>query len=75
MCGACPRAYVGGQVPNPATNGHFASVHQATGMVSAQLDCDVVEAFARLKLRAAGTHQSVEAIAVSVLDGRIRFDK
>jgi hypothetical protein len=42
--------------------------------VSAQLDCDVIEAFSRLKLRAAGMHQSLEATAGNLLDGSVRFD-
>jgi hypothetical protein len=50
-------------------------MHQATGMVSVQLDCDLIEAFARLKLRSVGMGQSIEATAVGVIDGAIRFDE
>jgi len=63
-------------MPNPRKDGHLsAGMHQATGMVSVQLDCDLIEAFARLKLRSVGMGQSIEATAVGVIDGAIRFDE
>ena len=48
-------------------------VHQATGMVVAQLDCDTAEALGRLKIRAAATGQTLEDLALNVLDGVVRF--
>jgi hypothetical protein len=50
-------------------------VHQATGMVAVQLDCDVIEAFDRLKLRASATGESLEHLALDVIDGVTRFDR
>ncbi len=49
-------------------------VHQAAGMIAAQADCDVAEAFGRLTIRAAATGQTLEHTALDVLDGVIRFD-
>jgi hypothetical protein len=64
------------EMADPATNGYFTSqIHQATGMISVQAHCDLSEAMARLRRRAAGTGQSLEAIAVGVIDGAIRFDE
>jgi hypothetical protein len=64
------------EVPDPATNGHFNScIHQATGMISVQAHCDLSEALAKLRMRAAGMGESLEAVAVGVIDGAIRFDE
>ena len=63
-------------MPDPATNGHFNSrIHQATGMISVQAHCDLGEALAKMRIRAAGIGQSLEATAVGVIDGAIRFDE
>jgi len=51
------------------------AVHQATGMVAAQADCDVSEAFNRLKIRAAALDQTLDETALDVLDRVIRFNK
>jgi AmiR/NasT family two-component response regulator len=51
------------------------AVHQATGMIAAQADCTVEEAFHRLRIRAAAMDQSVHDTALDVLDRRIRFYK
>lgn len=48
-------------------------VHQATGMVAAQLDCDIIEAFGRLRIRAVANGQTLEDTALDVLDGMVRF--
>jgi AmiR/NasT family two-component response regulator len=48
-------------------------VHQATGMVAAQLDCDTTEALGRLRIRAVATSQALEDLALDVLDGMVRF--
>ena len=50
-------------------------VQQATWIVAAQLDCDVNEALGRLKLRADATGQTLENMALDVLDGAVRFYK
>lgn len=49
-------------------------VDQATGMISAQIDCDMIEALGRLRIRADATGQTVEQTALDVLDHVIRFD-
>jgi ANTAR domain len=48
-------------------------VHQATGMVSAQLDCDIVEAAARLAEHARTTGQELPEVARDVVTRRKRF--
>jgi hypothetical protein len=48
-------------------------VHQATGMVAAQIGCDIEEAFARLVIRADALHQTLELTALDVIDRVIRF--
>jgi len=53
---------------------HSAVVDQATGMIAAQLGCDVIEARNRLKIRAEAMDQSLEHTALDVLDRVIRFD-
>jgi AmiR/NasT family two-component response regulator len=50
-------------------------VHLATGIVAVQLDCDVIEAFDRLQLRALATGESLEHLALDVIDGVTRFDR
>jgi hypothetical protein len=51
------------------------AIHQATGMIAAQADCDIDEAFNRLNIRAAAMGQSVQDTALDILDRRIRFYK
>ena len=51
------------------------AVHHATGMIAAQADCDVGEAFNRLKIRAAALGQTLDEAALDVLDRVIRFSK
>jgi hypothetical protein len=51
------------------------AVHQATGMIAAQSDCDVIEAFERLTIRAAATGKTRNELALDVLDGIVRFNK
>ena len=49
------------------------AVHQATGMIAAQIGCDVSEAFARLSIRAAAVGQTRHEMALDVLDRVARF--
>ena len=49
-------------------------VHQAAGMVAAQSDCNIGEAFARMTLRADARGQTLEEFALDVLDRVVRFD-
>ena len=51
------------------------AVHQATGMLAAQAGCDVVEACARLRIRAAAEGVTMHELALDVLDGVVRFTK
>jgi hypothetical protein len=51
------------------------AIHQATGMIAAQVDCDIEEAFNRLTIRAAAMGQTVQDTALDILDRRIRFYK
>jgi hypothetical protein len=48
-------------------------VHQATGMISAQADCSLDEAMQLLIIRANAAGESIEDMALEVLDHRVRF--
>jgi hypothetical protein len=62
-------------MPDPVTNGHFSSrIRQAIGMISVQAHCDLSEALTKMRMRAAGMGESLEAVAVGVIAGAIRFD-
>jgi hypothetical protein len=50
-------------------------VHQATGMVAAQLDAPVADALARLRATAFESGRSVYEIAHDVVGRRVRFDE
>src|SRR5580658_4670585 len=52
-----------------------AVVHQATGMISAQLDCGIEEALVRLRGHAFAAERPIDVIAEGVVDGSIRFDE
>ncbi len=52
-----------------------AVVHQATGMISAQLDCPIGEALARLRARSFAIEQPIDQVAADVVTGRLRFDE
>ena len=63
-------------MPDRRKRGYLSDkVHQATRMVSAQADCEMSEALNRLRIRAMAMGQSLEATALDVLDGLIRFDR
>jgi hypothetical protein len=63
-------------MPDRPPDDYFSEhVHQATGMIAAQVDCSVGEALDRMRIRAAATGQSLEHTALDVLDGVIRFDR
>ena len=51
-----------------------AVVHQATGMISAQLDCSIGEALVRLRGHAFGAERPIEEVASDVVTGKLRFD-
>jgi hypothetical protein len=52
-----------------------AVVHQATGMVSVQLEAGLDEAFARLRAYAFAVERTLEAVADDVVARRLRFDQ
>ena len=54
---------------------HRAEVHQATGMVSAQLDISVADALARIRAYAYATDQSIRVVAADIVARRMRLDE
>lgn len=48
-------------------------VHQASGMVAAQIDCDIEQALQLMIIRAASTRVSLDDLALDVLDRRVTF--
>ena len=54
---------------------HRAVVHQATGMVAAQLDADVRTALGRLRAYAWSRDRSLDDVADDVVARRLRFDE
>jgi hypothetical protein len=54
---------------------HRAVVHQATGMISAQLGVPVAEALLRLRSHAYASEQGLDEIAREVVARRLRFDE
>ncbi len=53
---------------------HGAQVHQATGMVAAQLDVTMEEAFNRLRARAFANERPLAELAADVVARQLRFD-
>ncbi|HEY3561453.1 MAG TPA: GAF and ANTAR domain-containing protein [Kribbella sp.] len=51
-----------------------AEVHQATGMVAAQLGVSVTQALARLRAHAYSSGQSLQEVAAAVMAGRLHFE-
>ncbi len=49
-------------------------VHQAAGMVAAQLDSNVTQALLRLRAHAFGNNQALVEVARAVVDRMLRFD-
>jgi GAF domain/ANTAR domain len=52
-----------------------AVVHQATGMIAAQLDVGVAEALVRLRANAFATDRPIDQVATDVVAGRRRFEE
>lgn len=52
-----------------------AVVHQATGMLSVQLDCEIGEALVRLRGHAFATQRPIDQVAADVVTGELRFDE
>jgi hypothetical protein len=53
---------------------HWAEVHQATGMVAAQLGVPIDEAFVRLRAHAFARHLALREVARDVVARRLRLD-
>lgn len=69
---ALQRARSEGDVePEGSGPGLRREVHQATGMLSAQLDVSTTEAFARLRGYAISSERSITAIALDIVNGTI----
>jgi hypothetical protein len=65
----------GGEVPGSVQAlSYRAVIHQATGMVSAQLGLPVADAYLRLRAYAYATERGLEDVARDVVDRRLRFD-
>jgi hypothetical protein len=61
--------------PNGAQPGtHRPEVHQATGMVSVQLDVSLAEALVRLRAHAYGNDRPIAEVAADVVARRLRFE-
>jgi hypothetical protein len=54
---------------------HWAEIHQATGMVSAQLGVSLDEAFVRLRAHAFASDRLLRAVANDVVGGRLRLEE
>lgn len=61
-------------LPWPADGLHRAVVHQATGMISVQLDIPLTEALVRLRAFAYGRERLIGDVAEDVVARRLRFD-
>jgi hypothetical protein len=53
---------------------HWAEVHQATGMISVQLEVSTEEAFVRLRAQAFARDEPLRAVAHLIVQGRLRLD-
>jgi hypothetical protein len=61
--------------PDRALPGTFRpEVHQATGMISVQLDVPLAEALVRLRARAFGEDRPIAEVAADVVARRLRFE-
>ncbi|MDT7789665.1 MAG: hypothetical protein QOF58_8084 [Pseudonocardiales bacterium] len=68
-----PAALNGGDLWGTEPERRWAVVHQATGMVSVQLDTDLGEAFLRLRAHAYLTGLRLSEVAADVVARRLRF--
>jgi AmiR/NasT family two-component response regulator len=65
-----------GQLPEllDATMHHRAIVHQASGMLSAQLDIDAADALVRIRAHAYTSNRPVNDVAHDIVERRLRLD-
>jgi hypothetical protein len=61
-------------LPSSGFEYRWAEVHQATGMVSVQLDSDLTAAFLRLRAHAYLTGRRLSQVASDVVERKLRFD-
>jgi hypothetical protein len=54
---------------------HRIVVHQATGMISAQLGCTIDEALVRLRAHAYAAELPIDEVAKAVISRQLRFDR
>jgi hypothetical protein len=54
---------------------HWAEVHQATGMISVQLEVSVEEAFVRLRAHAFAAHRLLSDVSRDVVERRLRLEE
>jgi hypothetical protein len=64
----------GANVPSGGFEYRWAQVHQATGMISVQLNSDLTAAFMRLRAHAYLTGRRLSQVANDVVTRRLRFD-
>lgn len=72
QAGASEDVVAAGLCPASSSN---AEIHQASGMVSVQLDIGVGEALGRLRARAFVEGRTVDEVAIEVVRRRIRFER
>jgi hypothetical protein len=71
---AGPGSADGPDMPSSGFEYRWAAVHQATGMISVQLDSNLTVAFLRLRAHAYLTGRRLSHVARDVLARRLRFD-
>jgi len=54
---------------------HRSAVHQATGMVAAQLDTKLADAVARIRAHAFATDRSIYDVSTEIVSGRLRLER
>ena len=62
--------------PLALTNGDLAGpaeIHQAAGMLTAQLEVSIIEAFTRLRAHAAATHRPVLDVSRDIIAHRVQL--
>ena len=69
-----PDTVDGAELPNDGFEYRWARVHQATGMISVQLNRDLTVAFLRLRGHAYRTGRRLSQVASDVVERRLRFD-
>jgi hypothetical protein len=71
---AGPGAVDGPDLPSSGFEYRWAEVHQATGMVSVQMDSNLTVAFLRLRAHAYLTGRRLSQVASDVVERRLRFE-